>query len=186
MAKAFKVMAKTINMGEKKGQTIYSLSPVSYGKLTTDEVAKQISEESAMTSADVKGVLDRYAFYVKTNLRKGYDVELLGFGTLYLRFITKGGTTEKEKAGAKLVKSLVPGFRPSFTILNNNRIYDLIPEKVSLVKYGEEDAAGTDDNGDKKDNSGSGSGTGGNTGSGSSSTDTGSGSGSSSGSYDLE
>ena len=139
MSKSYKVVKKTMNMGEKKGQTVYSVRPVSYGTLTTEEVAKQISTESTATTADVKAVLDRYAHYVKENLKKGYNIELLGFGTLYLRFLTGKAVSEEKKANASLVKTIVPAFRPSFTILNGTRIYNLLPDKVTLVKYGDED-----------------------------------------------
>ena len=54
MSKSYKVVKKTMNMGEKKGQTVYSVRPVSYGTLTTEEVAKQISTESTATTADVR------------------------------------------------------------------------------------------------------------------------------------
>ena len=39
MSKSYKVAKKTINMGEKKGQTLFSVRPYSYGTLTTEEVA---------------------------------------------------------------------------------------------------------------------------------------------------
>ena len=123
MSKSYKVAKKTINMGEKKGQTLFSVRPYSYGTLTTEEVANQIAVESTATPADVKAVLDRYAYYVKENLKKGYDIELLGFGKLYIRFITGKAVEDVNKANAKLVKSLVPAFRPSFTKLQNSRIY---------------------------------------------------------------
>lgn len=59
---------------------------------------------------------------------------------LFLRFITGKGVVEKEKANASLVKTLVPGFRPSYTLMRNrSRLYNLIPENISLVKYGEEE-----------------------------------------------
>ena len=87
MSKSYKVAKKTINMGEKKGQTLFSVRPYSYGTLTTEEVANQIAVESTATPADVKAVLDRYAYYVKENLKKGYDIELLGFGKLFIRFM---------------------------------------------------------------------------------------------------
>lgn len=140
MSKCYKVSKKTMNMGEKKGQTVYSVRPFSYGTLTTEEVAKQISTESTATPADVKAVLDRYAYYVKENLKKGYDIELLGFGKLYLRFLTgKAVSTEKE-ANAKLVKSILPAFRPSFRKLQNGtHVYNLLPDNIELVKYGEDD-----------------------------------------------
>ncbi len=148
MSKSYKVVKKTMNMGEKKGQTVYSVRPVSYGLLTSDEVAKQISAESTATPGDVKAVLDRYAYYVKENLKKGYSIELLGFGTLYLRFLTGKAVSEEKKANASLVKTIVPAFRPSFTMLNGSRIYNLLPDKVTLVKYGDEESNGTTDDGE--------------------------------------
>lgn len=139
MSKSYKVAKKTINMGDKKGQTVYSVRPYSYGTLTTEEVANQIAVESTATPADVKAVLDRYAYYVKENLKKGYDIELLGFGKLFIRFITGKAVEDESKANAKLVKSLVPAFRPSFTKLKNgSRIYNLLPASIELVKYGDE------------------------------------------------
>ena len=148
MSKSYKVVKKTMNMGEKKGQTVYSVRPVSYGTLTTEEVAKQISTESTATTADVKAVLDRYAYYVVENLAKGYNIELLGFGTLYLRFINNKAVTDPKKANANLVKSIMPAFRPSFSVDHNGkRTYDLIPNRINLVKYSEDD---NDPNGDSK------------------------------------
>ena len=139
MSKSYKVAKKTINMGDKKGQTVYSVRPYSYGTLTTEEVANQIAVESTATPADVKAVLDRYAYYVKENLKKGYDIELLVVGKLFIRFITGKAVEDENKANAKLVKSLVPAFRPSFTKLKNgSRIYNLLPVSIELVKYGDE------------------------------------------------
>ncbi len=150
MSKYYKVFSRTLTMGTRKGETVYSVRPVSNGTLTTDEVAKQISTESTATTADVKAVLDRYAYYVMENLAKGYNIELLGFGTLYLRFITTKSVTDPKKAKSNLVKNIVPAFRPSFTVdRNGKRTYDLIPNRISLVKYGEDDKEnGSTDNGE--------------------------------------
>ena len=181
MSKSYKVVKKTMKMGEKKGQTVYSVRPVSYGLLTSDEVAKQISAESTATPGDVKAVLDRYAYYVKENLKKGYSIELLGFGTLYLRFLTGKAVSEEKKANASLVKTIIPAFRPSFTILNGSRIYNLLPDKVTLVKYGEEEeekkTSSSDDGGNKPSDNGGNKPTGGGTPSGGGSTNPSGGSG---------
>ena len=67
MSKAYKTVAKIIPMGDRKGEKVYTIRPVSYGLLNTAEVAKQISAESTATPADVLAVLDRYAYYVKVN-----------------------------------------------------------------------------------------------------------------------
>lgn len=155
MSKYYKVFSRTLTMGKREGETVYSVRPVSNGTLTTEQVAKQISTESTATTADVKAVLDRYAYYVMDNLAKGYNIELLGFGTLYLRFITNKSVTDPKKAKSNLVKSIVPAFRPSFTVdRNGKRTYDLIPNRISLVKYGEDSTSGgTGDDGDEGNNS---------------------------------
>ncbi len=163
MSKYYKVFSRTLTMGTRKGETVYSVRPVSNGTLTTDQVAKQISNESTATSADVKAVLDRYAYYVMDNLAKGYNIELLGFGTLYIRFITNKSVTDPKKAKSNLVKNIVPAFRPSFTVdRNGKRTYDLIPERISLVKYGDDSEDGsTDDSSDDGKNPSGGSTSGG-------------------------
>lgn len=154
MSKYYKVFSRTLTMGKREGETVYSVRPVSKGTLTTEQVAKQISTESTATTADVKAVLDRYAYYVMDNLAKGYNIELLGFGTLYLRFITNKSVTDPKKAKSNLVKSIVPAFRPSFTVdRNGKRTYDLIPNRISLVKYGEDSTSdGTGYDGDEGNN----------------------------------
>ena len=135
MSKSYKVTKKVINMGDHKGETVYTVRPYSYGILTTEEVAKQISEESTATAGDVKAVLDRYAYYVKENLKKGYNIQLLGFGNLSIRFITSGTVKTEEEATAKLIQGLVPTFNPSFKLVNKKRVYDLLPDRITLVKY---------------------------------------------------
>ena len=138
MSKAYRVVGKKIPTGDKKGQVVYTVSPVSYGILTTEEAARQISAESTATPGDVKAVLDRYAFYVVENLIKGYSIELLGFGTLYLRFVKEKGVETPDKANASLIKGVLPAFRPSYTMVNGSRLYSLVPNKITLVKYNPE------------------------------------------------
>ena len=135
MPKAYRVTKRELQIGSRKGETVYNVSPVSYGVLSSDDVARQIAAESTASPGDVKNVLDRYAYYVVENLKKGYSIELLGFGTLYLRFITGHGVSTEKEATAALVKSLVPGFRPAYSLVNKNRIYALVPDKITLVKY---------------------------------------------------
>ena len=135
MSKAYKVTKRTVMFDKQNPKTVYSVSPVSYGVLTTEDVANQIAAESSATPGDVKNVLDRYAYYVKENLKKGYNIQLLGFGNLSIRFITTGTAKTEKEANAKLIQGLVPAFNPSFKIINGKRIYDLLTDKVTLVKY---------------------------------------------------
>ena len=174
MSKAYKVTKRTVMFDKQNPKTVYSVSPVNYGTLTTDDVANQIAAESSATPGDVKNVLDRYAYYVKENLKKGYQIQLLGFGNLSIRFITTGTAKTEKEATAKLIQSLVPNFLPSFKIVNGKRIYDLMPDKITLVKWNgviPEDSTvnpGGSDTTDPGSDPGSGSGSGSDTGSGSS------------------
>ena len=135
MSKAYKVTKRTVMFDKSNPKTVYSVSPVNYGTLTTDDVANQIAAESSATPGDVKNVLDRFAYYVKENIKKGYQIQLLGFGYLSIRFITTGTAKVEKDATAKLIQSLVPSFSPSFKVINGKRIYDLMPDKITLVKY---------------------------------------------------
>ena len=176
MSKAYKVTKRTVMFDKKNPKTVYSVSPVNYGTLTTDDVANQIAAESSATPGDVKNVLDRFAYYVKENIKKGYQIQLLGFGYLSIRFITTGTAKAEKDATAKLIQSLVPSFSPSFKVINGKRIYDLMPDKITLVKYtGSIPADSVVDTTDPGTGSGSGSSSGGSTGGGSDITDPGSG-----------
>ena len=135
MSKAYKVTKRTVMFDKSNPKTVYSVSPVNYGTLTTEDVANQIAAESSATPGDVKNVLDRFAYYVKENIKKGYQIQLLGFGYLSIRFITTGTAKTEKEATAKLIQSLVPSFSPSFKVINGKRIYDLMPDKITLVKY---------------------------------------------------
>ena len=183
MSKAYRVSKRTVMFDKENPKTVYSVVPVSYGTLTTDDVAAQIATESSATPGDVKNVLDRYAYYVKENLKKGYNIQLLGFGNLSIRFITSGTAKTEKEANAKLIQGLVPSFNPSYKVVNGKRIYDLMPDKITLVKYnGTIPADSTiEDGGSDVTDPGSGSG-----GSDSSDTENPSGGGSSSGDPDFE
>lgn len=140
MSKAYRVVQRRVRFGaDAEERIVYTVVPVSYGVLSTEEVARQISEESAMTAGDVKAVLDRYAYYVGENLRKGYSIELLGFGTLSLRFLKERGVDTAAQADAKLVRRIVPAFRPSYKKVNGSRVYNLVSKNITLVKYNPED-----------------------------------------------
>ena len=142
MPQAYKAKKTVIAVGSRKGETVYTPKLISYGKKTTEDAALQISEESSLTEAEVLGVLNRYKRYVIERLKDGYCVELLGFGTIFTRMQRTGSAESAEKVTASLIKTLIPGFRPYYTVVNGNRIYNLMPDKICLVKA--EDTADTD------------------------------------------
>ena len=76
MSKAYKVTKRTVMFDKSNPKTVYSVSPVNYGTLTTDDVANQIAAESSATPGDVKNVLDRFAYYVMTWLYSKVSLNL--------------------------------------------------------------------------------------------------------------
>ena len=46
---------------------------------------------------------------------------------------------DEKNANAKLVKSLIPSFRPAYSLLKNgSRVYNLVPDNIELVNYDDE------------------------------------------------
>lgn len=115
-------------------EEVYKPVPYYYGTLTTQDAAAQISEESSLTKGDVLNVLDRYQHYVIQNLQKGYKIELLGFGTLLNRFVTRKGVGTAEEVKAGLITRVIPAFKPAFIRLNGSRRYLLQSERTTLTR----------------------------------------------------
>ena len=103
-------------------QEVYKPVPYYFGTLSTQDAADQIAEESSLTKGDVLNVLDRYQRYVIKNLQKGYKVELLGFGTVYNRFVTEKGVATAPEVKATHIRTI------------GARRYSLLGEKTSLLK----------------------------------------------------
>ena len=62
MAQPFYARKIDLNIGPRKGETVYSAQAYYYGTITTKQVATQIAQESALTPADVIGVIERLAY----------------------------------------------------------------------------------------------------------------------------
>ena len=58
MAQPFYARKIDLNIGPRKGETVYSAQAYYYGTITTKQVATQIAQESALTPADVIGVIE--------------------------------------------------------------------------------------------------------------------------------
>ena len=48
MSKAYKVTKRTVMFDKDNPKTVFSVMPVNYGTLTTDDVANQIAAESSV------------------------------------------------------------------------------------------------------------------------------------------
>ena len=119
MAQPFYARKIDLNICPRKGETVYSAQAYYYGTITTKQVATQIAQESALTPADVIGVIERLAYFCQTHMALGYKIKLDGLGIFYNEL---------------LVKSIRPAFNAEYTILNGTFRYALLPEKTNLVR----------------------------------------------------
>lgn len=134
MAQPFYTRKTELKIGPRKGETVYSVQPYYYGTITTKQVAAQIAQESALTPADVIGVIERLAYFCQTHMALGYKVNLEGMGTFYNEFLTSGSVTDPEEVTAKLIKSIRPAFNAEYTIVNKSFRYALLPEKTAVTR----------------------------------------------------
>lgn len=134
MAQPFYSRKTELRIGPRKGETVYSVQAYYYGTITTKQVATQIAQESALTQADVIGVIERLAYFCQTHMSLGYKVKLDGMGIFSNEFITTKSVNTAEEVTAKLIKSVRPAFSPEYTVVNGSFRYALLPERTDLVK----------------------------------------------------
>lgn len=134
MAQPFYARENSLKIGPRKGDTVYSAQPYYYGTITTKQVALQIAQESALTQADVIGVIERLAYFCRTHMSLGYKVHLEGMGVFYNRFVTTKTAETAEEVSAKLIKTIRPAFNPEYTIINHTFRYAMMPERVEVTK----------------------------------------------------
>lgn len=134
MAQPYYTRSTNLKIGPRKGETVYYAQAFYYGTITTKQVAAQIAQESALTPADVLGVIDRFASFCQTHAALGYRIKLDGMGVFYNELLTSGSVSKEEEVTAKLIKRIRPAFTPEYTIVNKRFRYALLPEKIELVK----------------------------------------------------
>lgn len=134
MAQPFYARKIDLKVGPRKGETVYAAQAYYYGTIETKQVATQIAQESALSPADVFGVIERLAYYCMTHMALGYKIKLNGMGVLYNELLTTNSVASETEVTTRLVKSVRPAFNPEYTIVNGSFRYALLPEKVELVK----------------------------------------------------
>ena len=92
MAQPFYARKIDLKVGPRKGETVYAAQAYYYGTIETKQVATQIAQESALSPADVFGVIERLAYYCMTHMALGYKIKLNGMGVLYNELLTTPST----------------------------------------------------------------------------------------------
>ncbi len=122
----------------KDGKKYYA-SIVSNGTVDLEELCESISEETALTSADVKSCPDRLPRIIARHLREGRNVQLGELGNIRLSLGSKGSDTMKAFNAATMMK------KPNILFTPGRRLRDAQESVVySRVRMEGDEDSGSD------------------------------------------
>lgn len=117
MAIPYKVVQKgqpgVVGGGVKK----FYASVVTTGETTIDELTKEIEKFSALSEADIRGVIIALENVIQNKLAEGKIVRLEKLGSLYPSLSSKGVDTEAEVTSS-IIKEATVNYRPGERIVN--------------------------------------------------------------------
>lgn len=90
---------------------------ITNGELTIDDLAKQIEKFSALSEADIKGVIVALENVIQEALAESKIIRLDKLGSLYATLSSSSAPTEKEFHSG-LIKSVGVNYRPGKRILD--------------------------------------------------------------------
>ncbi len=80
--------------------------------MNKNELIEELSDKTGFTKSDTKKFIDKYVEVVSKSLRKGRDVQLVGFGTFKVtKRKARVGRNPQTGAEIKIPAKKVPSFR---------------------------------------------------------------------------
>lgn len=95
MAHFYVVRTKTDKTGPEEKKLFYGI-PVTAGRVTTDELAQEITDRCTLTRGDVLAAVCVLSEVILERLRNGYSVELKDIGDLFLSAGSEGYEEAKD------------------------------------------------------------------------------------------
>ena len=92
----FEIKTKVLNVGNRKGQTVYYAQVKSQQKLTNEMLIERIVRETSLSEGDVKNALVSLSNVVCDALTLGMSVDLAELGNLRLSVPSKMMDTPEE------------------------------------------------------------------------------------------
>ncbi|MDY3316236.1 HU family DNA-binding protein [Riemerella anatipestifer] len=118
MAIKFKVIERGQPGVSGGGNKKWYASATTDGEVGIDELVKQIEKFSALSEADIKGVIIALENVIQNALSDSKIVRLEKLGTLYPTLSSGGAATEKDFTQS-LIKSVGVNYRPGKRILDS-------------------------------------------------------------------
>lgn len=141
------IQRKDFTKGAKDDAKKYYATLVSNGSVSFESLCESISEETAMTSADVKSVLDRLPRIINRHLIEGRNVQVGELGSFRIALRSGGTSTVEEYDAAKQMRTPSMVFTPG-------KALRLDPSKLKYQRVKKEEQQTTPSEPTEDDNDG--------------------------------
>ena len=113
MAVKYKLVArKNMSKDAEPDAKLYYPSLVSNGRVSFDALCDEVSEQSSLTSGDVKNCMDRLVFCAAHHLKEGRSVDMGDLGGLRLALRSVGTETTEEYDATQQMRAPSVVFTP--------------------------------------------------------------------------
>lgn len=127
------VKTKVLNIGPRKGQTVYYAYPKSQQKLTNSMLIERIVRETSLSEGDVKNALVSLSNVVCEALKMGMSVDLAELGSLRLVVPSKMMDTPEEVTVKDALKTPKIVFTPKQKMRDAANSVELSIDKSSAT-----------------------------------------------------
>lgn len=126
----YQLMERTNPLAREEAKKLYA-TPRYVGRITAEEIARQIAIQTTLTSGDVSNVLKTFLDLLPMYLLMGMSLELEGIGRMRLTFSSEG-VADKKTFNTKMMRHLRVVFVSSPALRNrigNVMTYEKLPEQ---------------------------------------------------------
>ncbi len=125
------VPRQDFHKGALEGAKLYYPQMLNNGNISFDELCDSIAQETALSSADVKGVMDRLARISSIHLKAGRSLNLGELGSLRVALCSDGAPNPEDYDASTMMRPLKIVFTPGklLTDIRKKATFDRITIK---------------------------------------------------------
>lgn len=119
----------------------YFAQAAANGTVSFDEICSDVAEETAQTSADVKGVVDRLTRHLRKHLEAGRNVQVGDLGSFRMAIASKGAADVASFNAATMMKGAKVVYTPGKALqeMRARVTYERVKTKDEETDGGSED-----------------------------------------------
>ena len=137
----FDIKSKVLNIGNRKGQTVYYAQPKMQQRLPIEEVKRRIVRETSLSEGDVNNAMISLRNVVCDGLRLGMSIDLGDLGTFRVVVPSKMMDSEEEVTAENALKTPKIVFTPKQIMRDAAKAVEVMIDKGDK----EQTEEGTDD-----------------------------------------